>query len=124
MSGSLISGILDELNSSGKLQCTDKELEEYLIYGILLKVKDGYITRNGKKVVVDVYKPKVYKFNLDIGDIIYRCEDIASKEKVKRIYCMTEDTFNKYKDMQLIVTKADIDYYRLFDNELWRVLII
>ena len=124
MNGSNISGIIKELNNTGKLQCTEKDLEEYLCYGILIKGNDGYITRTGSKVVVDVIKPKNYRFNLDLSNLICQCEEIASNEHIKRIYCMTKDTYNKYKERQLIVTKSNVDYYRLFENELWRILII
>lgn len=124
MNGSNISGIIKELNNTGELQCTEKDLQEYLCYGILIQGNDGYITRTGNKVNVDVIKPKNFKFNIDLGDIINRCENIASTEHIKRIYCMTEETYKKYKDRQLIITKSNVDYYRLFENELWRILII
>ena len=53
-----------------------------------------------------------------------KVEQIAKTENIKRIYCMSESTYNKYKEQQLIVTKSNIDYYRLYENELWRVYLI
>ena len=37
---------------------------------------------------------------------------------------MTEKTYNTYKNKQLIISKGDIEYYRLFENELWRVIVL
>lgn len=115
---------LKEINSTGKLTCTETELTEYLNYGLILPSGKHYITRLGKRVDIDIIKPKSYKFTIDLGDIIYKCEEIAQQENIKRIYCMTQETYNKYKEQQLIVNKSNIDYYRLFDKELWRVVII
>lgn len=115
---------LQELNTTGKLVCTEQELDEYLNYGLILPSGKNYITRMGKKIDLEIIKPKTYKFAIDLGDIIYKCEEIAQQEHIKRIYCMTQATFDKYKEQQLIVNKSNIDYYRLYENELWRVVII
>ena len=61
---------------------------------------------------------------LGIYDMSGNVEEIAQQEHIKRIYCMTQATFDKYKEQQLIVNKSNIDYYRLYENELWRVVII
>lgn len=124
LNGREISDKLKEINKTGVLQCTDEELTEYLNYGILIESNNKYITRTGKSVQLDILKPKNYKLNLDLSNLIYQCEEIASKENIKRIYCMTMDTYNKYKNDKYIITKSDKDYYRLFENELWRVVII
>ena len=124
LNGKEISDKLKELNSIDKLQCTDVELNEYLNYGILIEANNKYLTRTGKKIQVDLLKSKNYKFNLDFSNLIYQCEELVLKENIKRIYCMTADTYNKYKNNKLIITKSDVEYYRLFENELWRVVII
>lgn len=115
---------LNELNQIDKLTCTDSELDEYMNYGLLFKTKSGYKTRNGKIIDVEVMKSRNYRFNINLGNLLSQCEEIALKGKIKRIYCMSERTYNKYKEQQLIICKGDIEYYRLFENELWRILVI
>ena len=115
---------LNELNQISKLTCTDDELNEYVGCGLLFQTGNKFMTRNGKVIDVDIIKSKNYKFNIDLGDLISMCEDVSKKEHIKRIYCMTEKTYNIYKNKQLIISKGDIEYYRLFENELWRVIIL
>lgn len=124
MNGKELTEKLNELNQTNKLTCTDAELEEYMNYGLLFQSNDKFMNRNGKVIDVDIIKSKVYKFSIDLSGLICKCEEIAQTDKVKRIYCMSENTYNKYKNQQLIITKGDIEYYRLFENELWRVVIL
>lgn len=124
MKGNEITEKLKELNATDKVICTDTELEEYINYGILIPSGKNYITRTGNKIVVDVIKSKNYRFTIDMSNLIAYCEEIALKEKIKRIYCMSETTYNKYKEQGLIINKSDVDYYRLYEGELWRVVRI
>lgn len=124
MTGKEITEKLKELNQTSKITCTDTELQEYENYGLLIKNGDKYMTRFGKVISVDLIKTKSFRLTIDLSDLIANCEDIASKEHIKRIYCMNKETYDKYKEQELIVTKSDIDYYRLFENELWRVYLI
>lgn len=114
----------NELNKVSKITCTEKELNEYVTYGLLIPVKDKYMTRTGNTITVDIIKSKSFRFNIDLSGLIVQCENIAHKEKIQRIYCMTQKTFDKYKEQQLIVEKHNILYYRLYENELWRVYIL
>ena len=115
---------LKELNTLNEISCTQKELDEYLTYGMLIETRNGYMTRNGNKINVDVITERVVKFNINLTNIISMCNEIANNENIKHIYCMTKSTYNKYKEQQLIITKQNIDYFRVFENELWRVVII
>ena len=115
---------LKELNTLSEISCTQKELDEYLTYGMLIETKNGYMTRNGNKINVGVITEKVVKFNINLTGIISMCNEIANNENKKHIYCMTKSTYNKYKEQQLIITKQNIDYFRVFENELWREVII
>lgn len=124
LNGKEISDKIKEINEAGALQCTDDELSEYLNYGILIESNNKYLTRTGKIIQLDILKPKNYKLNLDLSNLISQCEEIAIRDNIKRIYCMTLDTYTKYKNNNKIITKLDKDYYRLFENELWRVVII
>lgn len=124
MTGKDITEKLNEIKDLDVITCSDAELEEYLNYGILLPSGKKYITRYGKIVDVDVIKSPNFKFSINLSNLISHCEEIALKEKIKRIYCMTETTYNKYKEQNLIVTKSDKDYFRIFENELWLVVKI
>lgn len=114
----------NELNKIDEMTCTETELNEYLMYGLLIQNNDKYMTRSGNVITVDVIKSKNYKFNIDLSNLLSKCEYIASNERVKRIYCMTQKTFNLYKEKQLIIEKQNVPYFRLYSNELWRVYII
>ena len=124
MTGKELTEKLKELNQVSEITCTDTELQEYENYGLLIKSGDKYITRNGKTIKIDLIKTKSFRLTIDLSDLIANCEQIAKTENIKRIYCMSESTYNKYKEQQLIVTKSNIDYYRLYENELWRVYLI
>lgn len=124
MNGKELTEKLNELNQTNKLTCTDTELEDYINCGLLFQSGSNFMSRNGKVVDVDIIKSKKYKFNIDLSNLINKCEEIAQTDKIKRIYCMSEHTYNKYKNQQLIITKGDIEYYRLFENELWKVVIL
>lgn len=124
MNGKEITSKLQELNTVNEITCTEVELGDYIKYGLLMQDGDKYINRYGKTICVNVLKTKNYRFSIDLSGIIHTCDEIALKEKINRIYCMTEKTFNKYKEQHLIITKSNINYYRLFENELWRVVIV
>lgn len=115
---------LKELNNVDSIVCTKKELEEYIGYGILIENDKKYRTRAGKSIKVKVLKPKNFDFDIDLSDLISNCNEIAKNNKIKHIYCMTQATYEKYKQHNLIVNKADIEYFRVFANELWQVNIL
>lgn len=113
---------LKELNSVDNIICGEQELNEYIMYGLLVQVGNKYITRTGKSISVDLVKQK--RFNIDLSQLISKCNELAKQNKIKRIYCMTQTTYNMYKQKQLIIEKQNVEYFRLFDNELWQIYII
>ena len=48
----------EELNKDNKLICTENELEEFLVCGLLFKSGDNYVTRSNVLVDVDIFKIK------------------------------------------------------------------
>lgn len=124
MNGKELTDKLKELNTVDSIVCSDTELKEYIAYGLLISVGNKYMTRTGKTISVDLIKQKTYRFNIDLSNIIYNCEQLAKDNKIKRIYCMTQATYNKYKEQQLIIQKQNIEYFRLFENELWQIYVI
>lgn len=114
----------NEQNKDGILSCTQKEFDEYMMYGLVLSSGKNYITRIGKKIKVDLIPVKELKFNIQLQNLIQLCEEKSKEIKYKRIYCMSERCYNDYKQRGLIITQDNKEYYRYFDKELWYVYII
>lgn len=112
------------LNVDNTLTCTEKELQEFMMYGILLQSGENYITRDNKQINVDLIKTKELKFNINLQNIIYEAEKLHKETNFNKIYFMTSRCYNKCKQQGLIVNKNNRDYYRLFDKELWLIKII
>lgn len=111
----------EELNKDDKILCTDRELEEFLLAGLLFKTGKSYVTRNQKKIKVQVLGTKTYNMSIDLRNLISVCEEKCASNNIKRIYCMSQSCYNNYKEKGLIITKGDSEYYRLFESELWLV---
>lgn len=101
------------------LICTSKELEEYLMYGLLVSIKDKYYDRNNNIITVDVQQPK--SFNINLSSLISSSISLAKKNYVKRIYCMSTNTYNRYKENGLIIDKDNKEYFCKFNNEEWLI---
>ena len=104
------------------LSCSDQELQEYLYYGLLLKTKNGYIDRDNNNIIVDV--PKLKNFDINFTNIISSGLLAAQKNYEKRVYCMSNKLYNKYKDSGKIIIKDEKEYFRVFEKEEWLVNII
>lgn len=124
MNGKELTDKLKELNTVDSIVCSDTELKEYIAYGLLISVGNKYMTRTGKTISVNLLKQKTYRFNIDLSNIIYNCEQLTKDNKIKRVYCMTQATYNKYKEQQLIIQKQNTEYFRLFENELWQIYVL
>lgn len=109
-----------QLNKSNNITCTEQELEEFVISGLLFQVGDSYITRDNKPVNLSLIKPVSYKFNLNFGNLLSE----ANKYNYKKIYFMSERCYNKYKEEGLIIKQGQQEFFRLFDKELWLVVKI
>lgn len=111
----------NEIKNNEESICTEQELEELMMSGLIFKTGDSYITRDMKPVNIRINKPK--QFNLDFRNLIAICEEKVSDKDVKRVYCMDSRCYNKYKEEGLIIKRGEDEYYRLFDKELWLVYV-
>ena len=119
--------LIDDLKEKiidNKLTCTEKYLEEYISYGLLIQSDDKYITRDGKLIDVNLLETKVLNFNIDLRKLIQNCCLYSKQNKEKRIFCMSERCYNEYKQKGYIVNKDNKEYYQTLYNELWLVYII
>ena len=113
-----------DLKKDNIIECTQNDLDEFIMYGLLFKTGNNYITRDKQTININLIEPKQYKFNINLSSLIDQCNELSSKYKIKRIYCMTSRCYNTYKEKGYIVTINNIDYYRIFDKELWLVNIL
>ena len=111
----------NEMKKDLTISCTELEMNEFLLCGLLFKSKDKYFTMNGKEMKVDLIKTKTHTMNIDLRNIIYTCEDLVKDSKIKKVYCLSDKSYNEYKNDGLIVTKNNIEYYRLFENDMWLI---
>lgn len=110
-----------ELIECGKFICSETELNEFLMYGLVLDLGGKYILRDGKSSNIKVIKNPNHRLDLDFSSLI----NIDLKEYgTNKVYYMTKDTYDKYKSQELIIEQKGNEYYRLFANELWLVKII
>lgn len=113
-----------ELNKNNILTCTEKELQEFIMYGILLQSGKNYVTRDNKIINVNLLKTKELKFNLNFQGLLTEATTIKETLHINKIFFMTIRCYNKYKEEGLIINKNNQEYYRLFDKDLWLVKII
>lgn len=117
--------ITDKINKESKIECTNNELKQYIDYGILTEILDGkYISNTGKHIDVILIKSKEFRFTLNLATIMAYGNKFVEGDNIKRVYCMTKTTYDKYKQNNLIVTIDNKDYFRYFDKELWKILVI
>ena len=114
----------NELNNNNKISCTEDELNNFLMCGLLLKNKNTYVTRNNTTIKIDLIKTKDQNFDINLSSLIVQAEQLAKENNIFRIYCMTEGCYNIYKEQGLIITKQDKEYYKYFEGELWLVNLI
>ena len=124
MNGKEIEQRFNQLLNNKKFTCTADEFDLFVNYGLLIKSGKKYVTRNNSKVNLDVIETKTYNMTINLSNIISNCEVLCKNANMKRIYCMTNELYNKYEKLGLILVKGDNIYYRLFENELWLVYII
>lgn len=113
-----------ELCIDNKIDCTQDLLDNFVEFGLLFKSGSKYFSRDNKQIDVNLIKSKTYNFNINLQALIQNSIELSKTNKNNKVYCMTGNTFNRYKEQGLIITKKDVDYYRLFDNELWLVNLI
>lgn len=114
----------NEISKDNTFSCTQSELDEFIMYGLVFKTNDTYVNRNKQLLDIDIIKPINYRFTLDFTGLIQTCTELGEKNNCKKIYCMNSRCYNKYKKQGLIIEINNIEYYRLFDKDLWLVNII
>ena len=77
----------NELNKDNNLICTEQELQEFLVSGLLFETKNHYVDRLQNKVNVDIIKTKVSNFNITLNNLIGICEEKCKSLKINKIYC-------------------------------------
>lgn len=118
-----MNALVDRFNDSlidNNLICTNEELSEYLNYGVLFKQGKDYYDRSFKKI--NINKPNT--LSIDLRNIISISINVSKSKYCKKIYCMTNKTFNRYYDSGYIISKNNNYYYRFYNNEEWLVNII
>lgn len=113
-----------ELNKNNVITCTEQDLQEFIMYGLILQTGEDYVTRDNKKLNVDLIKNKELKFNLNFQNLIQVSNEIYKQQRIKKVYFMSSRCYNKYKQEGLILNKDNKEYYRLFDKDLWLVYIL
>lgn len=117
--------IAEKINKTNSLECTTNELKQLLDYGILNELsKNKYISNTGKLINVNVYKIKEFRFTLNFSSLIAQSCNMATGDNIKRVYYMTKTTYEKHKRNNLIICVNNIEYFRCFDKEFWKVIVI
>lgn len=111
-----------ELCDSGKFICSQSELRDFKLCGLVLETgKNKYVLRNTDIKKIIVLDDLEQDFDIDFSSML----NIDLKPyNTNKIYYMSESTYNKYKENNLIVSKGEYEYYRLFANELWLVRLL
>ena len=108
----------NELSNGDKFICSKSELNDFILCGLIFEVGNKYISRNSNIKDIVVLEDLSYKMNIDFSSLL----NIDLKDYgTNKVYFMTKDTYNKYKEQNLIITQNGNEYYRLFSNELWLV---
>lgn len=111
-----------ELCDNGKFICSQSELQDFMLCGLIIEAGKGkYILRNTNISKVTIVKDLNLDFDLDLSSLI---NIDLSEYKTNKVYYMSNDTYNRHKENNLIINKNGNDYYRLFADELWLVKIL
>ena len=113
-----------ELCENERFICTQEEFDDFQNYGYLIPMGKSYLTRMGKKVSVDVIEQKVNTMTINLSGVINEAITLSNKQHYKRIYCMSEKTFEKYENDGYIIEKDNNKYFRYFEGELWLVMVV
>lgn len=111
-----------ELCDSGSFICSQTELQNFMLCGLIIETgKNKYILRNTNVKKITVLKDLNQNFDIDFNPLL----NIDLKEyETNKVYYMSKDTYNRYKELDLIINQKGHDYYRLFAGELWLVKIL
>ena len=114
----------NEILSENEFICTQDEFNAFSNCGFIFKTDNRYITRSGRVVDVSIVTQKSDKLNLDLSGLIYMAQEKANVENVKRVFCMNQSSLDKYRSVGLIIEQKGNNYFRVYDNELWLVVLV
>ena len=125
MANKSVSSIYNEALKDGSLRCTQAELDEFLNLGFIFKNGNSFVDRQFRAIHIDIVENTNYRMNINLSQLIGMSKSLLEEQKItNKIYYMTNKTYLKIKNQNLIIIHKDIEYYRLFENELWLVHII
>lgn len=113
-----------DIASKERLVCTEEEFNEFQNYGYLIPIGKSYLTRSGKKIEVTIIKQVAHRFDINLSEIIKKAVMTSKDDKYKRVYCMSQITYDKYVERGYIIEQDNKKYYRFFEGELWLVMIL
>ena len=114
----------DNLMNDTEMNCTEEELNHFMMCGLLISSNNKYLTRNGEEIKIKLLSNKVNSFNIKLNDLINNANTYAKENNEYKVFCMTEDVFNKYKKNDLIVEKDNKTYCITNSSELWLVYLV
>ena len=123
MNGKEIREYFNSKLSDNNINCTIEELNEFMTYGLLLKSKDNYLY-NGDVINVDILKNTIHNFNINLSAIVNNCIELSKKNNCKKVYCMSQKTYDKYKELGLIVNSNGNEYYKKYEKDMWLIYLI
>lgn len=114
----------EDLSEAKDFVCTQTELEDFVDCGCVIMMGDKYVTREGKILKISVLQTKTYRMSIDLTGIISDAMNKSKTTKCKRLYYMTADTLEKYKNLGFIIECDNNIYYQRFIDEKWLVILI
>lgn len=112
----------NELCNEGKFICSQTELENFILCGLVIDAgKGNYVVRDANIKDIIVIEDLNHDFDIDFNKLL----NIDLKGYgTNKVYYMSKNTYNNYKEHNLIINQNGNDYYRLFANELWLVKLL
>ena len=114
----------NEILGNKDFVCTQEEFNTFNNYGYLFKTGNKYVTRSGRIIDVSIISPKSDKLTIDLTSIMVLAQEKAHNSNVKRVFCMNQSSLDKYKECGMIIEKNGNSFFRVYDNELWLVVLI
>lgn len=111
----------EEVNIGKNIVCSQQELELFITYGLLFPKGSKYVTRDGNKLSVTDVTDTNYKMSLNFKAIIDASASMCQNDNIKRVYCMSTETYNSYLAEGLIIQLGDEMVFRIYDKEYWKI---
>ena len=106
------------------LICSNSQYKEFINYGFLLKSEktNKFYSFQSEEIKVEIITPE--KFDLNLSNILNIGLCSAKQNDTNKMYIMTYNRLEKYKQLGMIIKEKENFYYRVFYNERWLVKII